>query len=328
MTSEVLVSAVVVNWNGARHLEQCLPSLLSQSHQPLEIIVVDNASTDDSEEVTRRFEVQWLPLGRNAGLAAALNRGADAAAGEFILFLNNDMRFHPAFVDSMVAVLAEDPDVFSVDALQYDWNGGKQVHLATRLAKSRRGDRLSYPMVPALHVFQESCGVPTAVVTASAANMLVRKSMFCSLGGFDERLPLGYEDMELCWRAWIRGWKSIFAPAAVCWHRVGGSTQSSEQGSRMSFRGIYYGRLLVASKLLPVRYMMATWLVSLAGLAADIGRGRWRRTRDRVEMLRNYAGSLRSIMRERRQMFGSGRNSPTAQLERLLHLRTTSYDEQ
>jgi len=325
MAPEALVSAVVVNWNGARHLENCLPSLLSQSYRPVEIIVVDNASTDDSAEVVRRFGVRWLSLETNAGLAAALNRGAEAAFGELILFLNNDMRFHFAFVESMVISMAKDPDVFSVDALQYDWEGNTQVHLATRLARNRK-DELSYPMVPTLYVFQESSSLPTAVLTASAANMLVRKSMFDSLGGFDERLPLGYEDVELCWRAWIRGWRSIFAPTSICWHRVSAS-QSREEGSRISFRGIYYGRLLMATKLLPIRYLVATWLVSLAGLAVDIGRLRWQRARDRVEVLRNYARCFASIIHERREIYRAGRSSAAEQLERLLRLKTTSDEE-
>jgi GT2 family glycosyltransferase len=183
MDSLVLDSAMVVNWNGARHLEICLPILLTQSYRPPEIIFVDNASTDDSGAVVQSRGVQWLYLKKNMGLAAALNRGAQAAAGELVLFLNNDMRFHDAFTGAMVTSMAQDPEIFSVDALRYDWAGTKPVHLATRLTRRHRADQLCYPIVPALYVFQESRNSPTDALMSSAANMLVRKSMFQALGG-------------------------------------------------------------------------------------------------------------------------------------------------
>ena len=99
MSSKPLVSAVVVNWNGAEDLEICLPSLLAQSYRPMEIIVVDNASTDNSAAVTGRFGVRWLGLDQNRGPTGGMNEGAKSAQGEFVLFLNNDMRFHERFVE-------------------------------------------------------------------------------------------------------------------------------------------------------------------------------------------------------------------------------------
>jgi GT2 family glycosyltransferase len=320
MDSAPSVSAIIVNWNGARHLEICLPSLLTQSYRPLEIVVVDNASTDGSLAVVQSHGVQWLSLNRNMGLATALNRGAHAAAGDLVLFLNNDMRFHEAFINSMVTSMMRAPDIFSVDALQYDWTGSKPVHLATRLSKRHRADQLCYPIVPALYVFQESRNSPTDALMSSAANMLVRKSMFQALGGFDERLPLGYEDVELCWRAWVRGWKTVFEPAAVCWHRVGASTGSTEAATRMSSRGILSGRLLMATKLFPLKFAVTTWLATVAGLAVDLGYWRWERAVDRIEVLTEFARHLLPLMRERHSIYSLGRVSPSEQLKRLLEM--------
>jgi len=319
MCSEPLVSAVIVNWNGARHLGVCLPSLLAQSYHPLEVIVVDNASTDDSATVASKFGVRWMPLERNVGLAPALNRGGRVASGEFVLFLNNDMRFDENFVERMVGEMVRDPDVFAVDALQYDWDGNNQVHLATRLAKKSRTDSNSYAVVPALYVYQESSDFPTPVVMASAANMLVGKSMFQSLGGFDKRLPLGYEDVEICWRAWVHGWKTVFVPKAVCWHHVGASSGSAE-GMRLGFRGVLGGRLLSATKLFPLSYTIWAWFVTLGGLAADIGSFRWQRMLDRLTILGEYACFVPPLLRERRELYNSGHTSPSQQLERLLRL--------
>src|SRR5437667_3623629 len=224
VTSEPLVSVIVVNWNGAGELEICLPTLLAQSYRPLEIIVVDNGSADDSADVAHRLGVRWLPLDHNVGLAPELNRGAEAATGELLLFVNNDMRFHEEFVASMVCEILRNDDVFTVDALQYDWKGEDIVHLATRLAPEARPGFRCHQLMPGLYIWQEHQDSPTAVLMASAANMLARRSMFQVLGGFDEKLFFGYEDVELCWRGWVHGWKTVFAPRARCWHRVGHSS--------------------------------------------------------------------------------------------------------
>src|SRR5277367_5567899 len=98
MSAPPLVSIVIVNWNGAKHLRICLPSLLAQSYAALEIIVADNASTDDSKSVAEEYKVRWLGIAENLGLAPGLNRGAQAANGELLLFVNNDMRFDEEFV--------------------------------------------------------------------------------------------------------------------------------------------------------------------------------------------------------------------------------------
>ncbi len=319
MGSTPLVSAVIVNWNGAKHLEISLPSLQSQSYGSIEIIVVDNASTDDSAEVAARFGARWVPLPTNIGLAPALNRGADVASGEFLLFLNNDMRFHDQFVESLVSEMLRAEDVFSVDALQNNWEGTKQVHLATRLANQYRENSDCYAPVPGLFLYQQASSSCTPVPAACAASMLVRKSMFNALRGFDERLPLGYEDIELCWRAWVRGWKTIFAPAAVCWHRVGGSSGSGE-GSRLGFRGVVGGRLLMATKHLPFKFVITTWLASLAGLARDATCLRGQRTQDRFRVFGKYLRDFPGLLRDRRAIYRSSKNSASRQLQRMVRL--------
>ena len=180
-----------------------------------------------------------------------------------MLFLNNDMRFHDHFIECMVAEMVRDPQIFSIDALQYDWEGARTVHLATSLSTERRGE-FSGELVPGLYVHQIAVREPGAVLFSSAANMLARKSMFMELGGFDERLPIGCEDVELCWRAWVRGWGSVFTPEAVCWHHVGWSGRNAE-GSRIRFRGTLAGRLLLATKLLPFRFVAVVWVRNSGG---------------------------------------------------------------
>jgi GT2 family glycosyltransferase len=313
------VSAIIVNWNGAHHLRTCLPSLLSQTLSSLEIVVVDNGSKDDSAEVAREFQARWLPLGENVGLAPALNRGAKAAAGDFLLFINNDMRFDPGFVAALIEPLRQNESVFATDGMQFSWDGSERGHLAARLAKRRPSGHSSTELVPGLYFYQREEQKKSPVFMGSAACMLVRRRFFEELDGFDERLPLGYEDAEICWRAWMRGWKTVYVPGAICWHRVGSSGRSIE-GMRMNFRGILRGRLLLATKLLPVRYAVSTWLVSIAALGKDVSRLRWLFAKDRIAILSQTAGLVPQLLRERKMLFGEPGTSPEKHLDFLLRL--------
>ena len=271
MNEKPVVSVVIVNWNAAEHLRICLPSLLSQSFTSLEIIVVDNASEDDSADVAREFQVRWMRLERNLGLAPALNRGVALALGDFLLFVNNDMRFDRDFVFALVETLRNDNSVFAADGMQFNWDGSAPGHLATRLTRVPSLKSSCAELVTGLYFYPEVAPRPTPVFMASAASVLVRRSFFDRLVGFDNRLPLRYEDVEICWRAGIQGWKIIYVPAAICWHRVGSSGRSAE-GKRFNFRGILMGRLLLAAKLLLLRHSFLTWLASAAGLAKYLSR--------------------------------------------------------
>ena len=313
------VSAIIVNWNGAHHLRICLASLLSQSFTSLESIVVDNGSTDDSAEVTREFKARWLPLDENVGLAPALNRGAATAAGDFLLFINNDMRFDPGFVAALVEGLRQNEEIFASDGMQFNWDGSDRAHLATRLVSRRPRSHSSTELVPGLYFYPKEASNETAVFMGSAACMLVRQRLFEKLNGFDDRLPLGYEDVEICWRAWVQGWKTVYVPTAICWHHIGSSGRSQE-GMRMNFRGVLRGRLLLASKLLPLRYAIRTWLVSTAGLGKDVGRMRWSFAKDRVKTLATTAGLMPQLLRERKELFANAASSPEKHLDFLLQL--------
>jgi GT2 family glycosyltransferase len=313
------VSAIIVNWNGAQHLRICLPSLLAQSFTSLEIIVVDNDSKDDSAEVAREFQARWLRLDRNVGLAPALNRGAAIAAGDFLLFVNNDMRFDPGFVTALVEPLRKDGKIFATDGMQFNWDGSERGHLATQLTRNRPRGRSSTELVPGLYFYAKEANHETAVFMASAACMLVRRACFEKLHGFDDRLPLGYEDVEICWRAWIEGWKTVYVPTAICWHRVSSSGRSRE-GLQLNFRGILRGRLLLATKLLPLRYMVRTWLMSCAALGYDAIRLRWSFAKDRVKTIAEMAGLVPQLLREKKTLFENTGSSPEKHLDFLLRL--------
>jgi len=318
MTSTPGVSVIIVNWNGAEHLRVCLPSLWSQSFSPLEIIVVDNCSSDCSAEVARSAGARWLPLESNLGLAPALNRGAKIASGDLLLFVNNDMRFEREFIAELLKPLERDNEIFATDGMQFNWAGTGRVHLAARLTTASRGQD-SCELVPGLYFHQQETSEKSPTFMASAACMMVRRTLFENLGGFDDRLPLGYEDVEICWRAWVRGLKTLYVPSAICWHRVGSSIRSLE-AARFAFRGVLKGRLLLATKLLPAEYAFRVWLISTIGIARDIGLLRWKTVTDRIGVLFQMAILIPRLLREKRALFRDASRSPGRRLEFLLRL--------
>ena len=311
MSSWPRVSIIVANWNGARHLEDCLPSVVGQAYPCFEVIVVDNGSTDESQQVVRQIGARWVPIGHNAGLAAALNAGAQVASGEFLLFLNNDLRLRGDFVRNQTRPLVEDPTVFATDALQWDWEGRVKVHGRTRVI-ARSAWRGCFDLV------QDSPTTCAPAYMASAANAMIRRWMFEKLGGWDSAYFMGWEDVDLFWRAWQRGWRTVFVPDAVCWHKLGAST-ATPAGAGISLRGTLEGRLYFASKCLPASRAFAMWVKTCGGLLRDIGTGRWHMARGKGAALRKAVLSLSAAFRARRELYSTG-PGPLAHLRILARL--------
>jgi hypothetical protein len=154
--------------------------------------------------------------------------------------------------------------------------------------------------------------------------MAVRKEMFEALGGYDERFLVSWEDTEICWRAWLRGWRTIFVPRAVCWHRIGGSAKSG-RGATARVKGIVGGRLLFASKHLPWFYMLHAWAASCLGAARDVVSGRLGDALVKVKVMAAYAVLLPRLLAERRRLYAESGVSPSIQLRRMLDLDRASH---
>ena len=313
------VSAVVVNWNGVRDLSVSIPSLLDQTYPEMEVLVVDNGSDDNSRDVARRMGVRWIPLGRNHGLAGALNQGAAVSEGEFLLFLNNDMRFAPDFVTQLVEVLAKSPALFGVDAMQFDWEGRQVVHSRTSLAKTRwpRGE------IPGWEIAQSLTHEPTSCLMGSAANLLVRRDMFEVLGGWDVDYPVGWEDVDLCWRAAMRGWDICYVPAAVCWHRVGASS-GTQAGARARMRGSLSGRLHFSTKLLPWQHVLCAWSRGFAGVFKAMAKGSYRDALDRASVIAECALGLPNDLRHRWHAYKEADTTPGNHWRKMVRTHTSS----
>ena len=160
----------------------------------------------------------------NRGLGFLYNEGARTARSELVLLLNNDVALEPRCLELLVDELVASPNRFAADPRQVSWDGSALVHGRASL---RRGPLLRQPL-PGFRLDllgPAEAAVPT--VSANGGAMLVRRERLLELGGFDETMFLDFEDIDLCWRAWSRGWSSVHVPEATVRHRVGTATREA-----------------------------------------------------------------------------------------------------
>ena len=223
-------SIIVVNCSGKHHLEECLPSLagLNYPRDRFEVILVDNASADGSVEYTRRAFpwVRILQLDKNYGFCRANNEGVKIAKGEYTILLNNDTVVTEEWLLELVkGASSEDRIVSCASKMLYrdrreviNSAGGKITIIGGGFYRGYgEGDSAQYDRA-AYTGF--GCG----------AGVLVRKNFFESVGGFDEDYFSSCEEHDLGWKAWLYGYKVLYVPTAVMYHR-----ESATFGSRSTF---------------------------------------------------------------------------------------------
>jgi GT2 family glycosyltransferase len=234
------IAVVIGNYRGEQLLPDCLASLREQTQPPVEVIVADADGSARGVSEARVLACE------NRGLGSLYNRGAEAAGAPYVLFLNNDVALERECVERLAAALDADEARFAADARQLDWSGERTIHARTTL---RRG-RLVREYLPGLHLEHDvpADGV-VETVCANGAAMLVRRDNHLELGGFDETFFLEWEDLDLCWRAWLRGWPTVYVPDAALRHRVGAATSAAITPRREA--SSHHNLLRFALKCLP-----------------------------------------------------------------------------
>lgn len=270
-----LVSVVVINFNGIGDLPACLESLADQDYPDIELVLVDNCSTDGSGELMRKFaedpgnrekfsagSPRLLLNDTNAGFSPALNQGIRGSVGELVMPLNTDVVLDGTFVSRMVAALEGEPRCGSVSgkllrfpALDRDGIIDSAGHLIfrNRLAENRgEGEVGSTSYLEQCEVFG-TCGAAALYSREMLDDIEVMGEYF------DEDFFAFWEDVDVDWRAKIRGWKCVYEPGALAWHRRGGA------GYRKSLLvecHNYKNRLLMIIKNDSLRY----YLLNLPGI--------------------------------------------------------------
>lgn len=231
----VKVSVVIVNWNGERFLDRCLSALFAQTVAPHEIILIDNASTDASLVIARRFpSVRVLVMNENLGFARGNNLAIEAVSAEsqWIVMLNPDAFAEPNCLEALLAAADANPgfDVFAsklvnaADTTLLD-GGGDAYHMSGRFWRIGHGAPAPSFLEPVREVF-----------SPCAAAAMYRRSDLLELGGFDEDYFCYSEDVDLGFRLRLAGYRCLYVPAAVALHVGSGTT-----GSQHSDFAVYHG---------------------------------------------------------------------------------------
>jgi GT2 family glycosyltransferase len=239
------VSAVIGNYQGQGLLPDVLDSLAAQTHAPVEVLVVDASSTDASRAVAEAHGARFIEQ-PNRGLGFLYNRGVEQSSSDYVLLLNNDVSVAPQCVELLVAALSDGPDCFAADPRQWSWDGRHLIHGRTTI---RRGGLL-HKLLPGFELDLRAPADDVAfTLCTNGGAMMVRRRTLLELGGFDETFFLDFEDLDLGWRAWLAGYKSLHVPAAEVRHRLGAATPPHMERRRLV--SSHHNLLRFALKCLP-----------------------------------------------------------------------------
>jgi GT2 family glycosyltransferase len=210
------VSVIIVTWNGKQHLETCLTAVAAQTDVDAEAILVDNASNDGSVEYVRsRFPwVRVIALDRNYGFTGANNAGAREARGRYLAFLNNDTAADPAWLRTLRDALDEVQGIALATS--------RIVYMHNPAIVDSAGDGLTRWG----GAFKRHHGRPASEVTASrevfgacGAAFMISRAVFDEIGGFDNEFFFSHEDVDLSYRAQLRGYRCRYVADAIVHHR-------------------------------------------------------------------------------------------------------------
>ena len=219
-------TAVVVNYNGAGYLDACLRALEQTRPAPAEIIVVDNASSDDSLQELHAFpRVRVLAQSRNLGFAGGANAGLGAVETEIALLMNPDVEVDADFGQSLSNEFATDDRLAAAGSLLRYPDPDRIQHA---------GGVIEPPLMTTSHLaygqpISETRLAPADVDFVTGGAMGLRVSAFREIGGFDETFsPVYYEDVDLCVRLRTAGWRVRFLPALRAVHHEGVTLERSD----------------------------------------------------------------------------------------------------
>lgn len=240
------ISIAILNWNGKNHLETYLPSVLNTNYPKFEIVVIDNASTDDSVEFLQNTypSIRLIKLEKNTGYAGGYFHGLKQVDAEIICLLNSDVEVPSNWLDAIGKAFAENKQIGAIqpkilahqrkDEFEYAGAAGGFI------------DSLGFPFCRG-RIFQEvekdlgQYDEPSTLFWASGACIFVRNEAYQAAGELDADFFAHMEEIDLCWRIQNAGFQIKYVPESVVYHLGGGTlAYGSPFKTFLNFRNSYY----------------------------------------------------------------------------------------
>lgn len=210
------ITVIIPNWNGRHLLRPCLDSLREQTLKNFKVTVVDDASTDDSVGFVREHypEVEVFPLQQNRGFCGAVNAGIKATDSEFVALLNNDTEVSPRWLEELHTALSSRADLGFCASKMVAHDDHTRIDSAGLFLRvDGVGRAMGYGRLDG-----EEFAIPKEVFGASGGAAMYKRSMLEDIGLFDEDFVAYGEDLDLSFRAQLRGYRCLYVPGAVVYH--------------------------------------------------------------------------------------------------------------
>jgi len=261
----VKVAIVILNWNGRKFLEQFLPSVLLHSAGSAEVIIADNASTDDSVSWMQEHypNVRLIRNKENGGFAKGYNDALKEVDAEYYVLLNSDIEVTENWIDPVIRMMDADKNIAACQPKLLSWYQRDTFEYAG--AAGGFIDRYGYPFCRGRIFFtvekdegqyDDAC----EVFWATGACMFVRAELYHKHGGLDEDFFAHMEEIDFCWRLKIAGYKIMYCPDSKVYH-IGGGTlpKNSSRKTYLNFRNNF----TLLYKNLPSKQLFPVFFVRL-----------------------------------------------------------------
>ena len=276
------VAIVILNWNGAKYLEQFLPSVFSSTYSNYEVIIADNASTDDSIRFIKKNypHIHLIRFAENLGFAKGYNEALRQIEATYYILLNSDVEVTPGWLEPMVSLLEKNKSIAACQPKLLSYSNKNLFEYAGGAGGWL--DKYGYPFAKGriFGVSEEDTGQydkAEPIFWATGASLFIRAAIFHSMQGFDDYFFAHQEEIDLCWRIQLAGYQVYSCPSSVVYH-VGGGTlpKSNSLKTYLNFRNnrIMLSKNLPFSKklrVLSVRTLLDALSAIKALLAGDPG---------------------------------------------------------
>jgi len=225
-SSSQKIAVMIINLNGKHHLKSCLDSLQNQTYQNFDTYIIDNGSSDGSlSYIVKNYPlVKIIAFSKNLGFAGAYNQAVkEIMDSNFVVFLNNDTKVDADWLRALCTRMFQENSIIAVGSKLKLYYSPSLLHNAGAKLSSVNGGF-------DIGLFEkdgEQFNIRRYVGATCGASMLVRRDLFLKIGGFDETYFAFFEDVDFCWRAWLYGYKIIYEPTSVVYHKRGGSFGST-----------------------------------------------------------------------------------------------------